>query len=131
MAPNPLGSVWSRWDLHFHTPASFDYKYAGASAKEIAETLIEEGVSLVAVTDHHCIDVDLIKEMRRTASGRLTVLPGIELRSELGSDQVHYIGLFSEELDLDHLWDTLKGSLRLTPQRVAERGGRGQVTPRL
>ncbi len=123
MTPNPLGSAWSRWDLHFHTPASFDYKYPSASAKEIAETLIEEGVSLVAVTDHHRIDVDYIKAMRVAASGRLTVLPGLELRSELGSDQVHYIGLFSEELDLDHLWDTLKGSLGLTPQGIADRGG--------
>jgi hypothetical protein len=25
MNNSPRGSLWHRWDLHFHTPSSFDY----------------------------------------------------------------------------------------------------------
>ncbi len=26
MKANPRGSMWRQWDLHCHTPSSFDYK---------------------------------------------------------------------------------------------------------
>jgi exonuclease SbcC len=98
MICDPRGSVWRRWDLHFHTPTSYDYLNKGVDAQTLVDCLIAAGIKVVAVTDHHVIDVHLIHEMQRLGGNELTVLPGIELRSELGgSEHVHYIGIFPED----------------------------------
>ena len=54
------GSEWRLWDLHFHTPSSFDYKDKGVTNKQLIESLRDAGVSVVAVTDHHTIDINRI-----------------------------------------------------------------------
>ncbi len=59
-----LGSIWRKWDLHFHTPASYDYAYKGATNKEIVDGLIKAGVEVVAITDHHRIDTKRIVELQ-------------------------------------------------------------------
>ncbi|MBE0475559.1 MAG: hypothetical protein IBX62_00435, partial [Coriobacteriia bacterium] len=111
-----LGSQWGKWDLHFHTPASFDYLGKAATSKGIVDALVSSGIVAVAITDHHTIDVRGIKEIRERGKGRLTVFPGLELRCELGGKlAVHYIGLFPENADLDSLWTSLQGNLELTP----------------
>jgi hypothetical protein len=49
MAPNRSvptdrrGSLWHRWDLHFHTPASFEYGDKSVTNEEIVERLVSEG----------------------------------------------------------------------------------------
>ena len=120
---SPKGSLWNRWDLHFHTPASYDYRDASVTAEQIVDRLIAKGVRLVAVTDHHKMDVALITAMQRLGGDRLTVLPGIELRSELGGTQsVHFIGLFSEEQDVAELWKKLSVKLEITEDTVSKNG---------
>ena len=104
------GSLWHRWDLHFHTPSSFDYKGNGITDKQIVELLIESGVRVIAITDHHTINVERIQELQRLGSDCLTVLPGIELRDDHGGDPIHYICIFPEDCDLDHVWTTLQGN---------------------
>lgn len=114
--------MWRRWDLHVHTPSSYDYQSGAASAKEIVDTLISAGVELAAITDHHVINVDLIREMQEIGVDRLTVLPGIELRSELGgSGSVHYTGIFPENCNLNDVWVKLQ-SLGITGSDVAQKG---------
>ncbi|GEM_PF-3697014 len=73
------GSLWHRWDLHFHTPSSFDYHDKSVTNRQIVDRLVAEGVRAVAITDHHIIDVARIRQLQELASGRLTVLPGMEL----------------------------------------------------
>lgn len=123
MTNNPIGSLWHKWDLHFHTPSSFEYENSSVSSTNIVECLLSVGVQVVAITDHHYIDVDRITELKRLSKGRLSVLPGIELRSELGAKPIHYIGIFSELANLEHLWDTIRGALGLTPEGIREKGG--------
>src|ERR1700726_1516202 len=90
----PVGSTWGKWDLHFHTPSSFDYQDKGVSDEQIVEALIKAGLDLIVITDHHFIDVSRIKHLQQLAGDRLTVLPGIEFRSDLGGkDKVHLIGI--------------------------------------
>jgi ABC-type lipoprotein export system ATPase subunit len=120
---SPKGSLWHRWDLHFHTPASFDYLDKSASNQQIVDKLIECGIRVVAITDHHFMDVDRIHELQRLGGERLTVLPGIELRADHGGDPIHYICIFPENCNLPHVWTTLQGSLGLTPQAIEEKGG--------
>ena len=61
------GSEWRIWDLHFHTPASYDYKNKSVTNEEIVNGLVSNGVSVVAVTDHDIIDVQIITEKSRNA----------------------------------------------------------------
>ena len=101
---HPAGSTWRRWDLHFHTPASFDYEDKGATAAKVVERLLDSGISVVAVTDHHDLDVRFIEEMRKAAQDHLTVLPGMEFACGLGGKEgVHFIGIFPDDSDLVYL----------------------------
>jgi len=116
------GSLWGRWDLHFHTPTSFDYKNGSVTNEQIVEVLKKAGVSVVAITDHHVIDVPRIRALQALAADDLTVLPGIEFRTELGGKQkVHLIGIFPEDANLDDLWTKLSGKLEITPGDVKKK----------
>lgn len=124
-----VGSIWRRWDLHCHTPSSFDYENKGVTVKDIVDGLINAKMAVVAVTDHHSINVAFIQEMQKAASDKLTVLPGIELRSELGgSESVHYIGIFSEACDLADIWTKLQG-LGISPADVKAKGDEKVFVP--
>jgi energy-coupling factor transporter ATP-binding protein EcfA2 len=127
MQHNPQGSLWHRWDLHFHTPSSFDYLDGRVTDQQIVERLAAEGIRVVAITDHHTIDVGRILNLQQIAGDKLTVLPGIELRSDQGGQPIHYICIFSEDCDLDHVWTTLQGTLGLTPAAVRQKGGDERV----
>lgn len=107
----PKGSEWRKWDLHVHTTAS-DGK---ASPAEVVEQAIAAGVSVVAVTDHHAVDnVDEVKRIA-TEKGGLTVIAGIEFRTELGKSSVHMIGLFPDEYKGQRLTASALHELVLCP----------------
>lgn len=119
----PVGSMWGKWDLHFHTPSSYDYKDKSVTNPQIVNGLINAGVVAVAVTDHHIIDSARIRSLQALAGDRLTVFPGIELRSDLGgSESVHLIGIFSEQADPSHVWAKMQGQLNLTLAEIQDRG---------
>lgn len=119
-----IGSTWRKWDLHFHTPSSFDYQKKSLSNADLVNGLRKAGVSVVAITDHHIMDVSRIRDMQNLGGDDLTVLPGIEFRSELGGkEKVHLIGIFSEEANLEDLWTKLSGKLELTPEDIKIKGG--------
>jgi ABC-type lipoprotein export system ATPase subunit len=123
MRNDPSGSNWRKWDLHFHTPASFDYKDGSVTDQDIITGLIAAGISAVAITDHHVMDVARIKNLQKLAGANLTVFPGIELRSDLGgSETVHFIGIFPEDADVDGIWAKIQGQLEITPQDVLRKG---------
>ena len=56
----PRGSEWRKWDLHFHTPSSYDYKNKSITDEEIISILKKNNISVVAITDHHIIDVERV-----------------------------------------------------------------------
>jgi exonuclease SbcC len=118
------GSIWRKWDLHFHTPSSFDYGDKSITDQEIIDILVSNRVSVIAITDHHIIDIKRIKNLQKIGTGKITVLPGIELRSELGgSESIHYIGIFPENADLNHIWTNIQATCKLTEKDINERGG--------
>jgi len=114
-----LGSFWGKWDLHFHTPSSYDYKNGTVTNDQIVAVLIQNDIQVVAITDHHFIDTQRIKDLKKIAGDRLAILPGIEFRSDLGGrESVHFIGIFPEGIDIDDLWTKLSGQLGITPRDI-------------
>ena len=103
------GSEWHKWDLHFHTPSSYDYEDGSVTNDDIVNGLLANDVSAVAITDHHVIEVERISELQRIAAGRITILPGIEFLSDArGKDPIHIIGIFPENANLSFVWEQIK-----------------------
>lgn len=105
---DPRGSLWRKWDLHFHLSSSEDNcKNKNIPDEIIVDTLKSKEISVVAITDHHIIDTQRIKAIKELAKDSITVFPGIELRSELGGhESVHFVGIFPEDCDIDSIWTT-------------------------
>ena len=119
MSNDPRGSIWRKWDLHFHTNSSFDVSKE-ISDEEIIELLISREISAVAITDHHILDVKRIQNLEKLTKGQITIFPGIEFRSELGgSESVHFVGIFPEigsRNDLEMIWNSLDLNFKITQQ---------------
>ena len=109
------GSEWRKWDLHFHTPSSYDYQDSSVTNQDIIDGLFANNISVVAITDHHIIDIPRIKELQQLGKEKgITVLPGIEFLAELRDrEPIHYIGIFSEEANLDVIWGQLENKTAL------------------
>lgn len=119
------GSEWRKWDLHFHTPASYDYQNKSVTNQQLVDKLAESNISAVAITDHHTIDVLKIQELQRLGKEKnITVFAGIEFCSELGGkESIHFIGIFPENSDISSIWTTLQGKLGITVADIAQKGG--------
>lgn len=109
------GSEWRKWDLHFHTPTSYDYQDKSVTNQDIIDGLYANNISVVAITDHHVIDIVRIKELQQLGKEKgITVLPGIEFLAELRDrEPIHYIGIFSEDANLDVIWGQLENKTAL------------------
>lgn len=119
------GSEWRVWDLHFHTPSSYDYKDKSVTNEQLVDGLVNNGISVVAITDHYVMDIDRIKDLQSIGKPKgLTVFPGIEFCSELGGRQaVHFIAIFSPDADLESIWTKIQGQCNLTPADIQQNGG--------
>lgn len=119
-----IGNVWRKWDLHFHTQTSYDYQNKGVSNQDIIDTLVANNVEVIAITDHHVMDLERIVNLQELGKGKVTVLPGIEFRAELGgSDSIHFIGLFSEKSDIEDIWIKLQSACGITKKDIQDKGG--------
>ncbi len=107
------GSEWRQWDLHVHTTASYDYGYNGSDADEkLVEAWKENGIEAVAITDHFLIDNEKIKKLRELAAGEITIFPGVELRVDKATKNLHVILIFSEQEDVDSLANDFRVLMR-------------------
>lgn len=125
------GSEWRIWDLHFHTPSSYDYKDNSVTNQDIIDGLAQNNVSVVAITDHHVIDIERIEELKKLGKEKnITVLPGIEFCSELGgSEAIHYIGIFPEDANINTIWTKIQGQCGITPEEVLKKGAERVCCP--
>ena len=85
----------ARVDLHIHSNAS-DGRYSPA---EIVRTAATAGLKVIALTDHDTIDglVPAIEAAKEFPS--LTLIPGVELSTDIPSGEVHVLGYFIEYSD--------------------------------
>lgn len=100
------GSQWRKWDLHIHTPAS-DGK---GTPKEIVDAAVRKELSVIAITDHHIIDVDRIKSITEIAQDNgIAVLPGIEFLGDArGKKPIHFIGIFPNTDRIGYIWKQIE-----------------------
>lgn len=122
----PKGSEWRKWDLHFHTPSSYDYKGNSVTNQNIINSLIMKDIAVVAITDHQIIDIPLITDLKKLAAesllGEITILPGIEFLSDArGSEPLHFIGIFHEDADIEYIWGQIENK---TPLCEIKRDGK-------
>lgn len=116
------GSEWRKWDLHNHTVAS-DGKM---TCEQILEAAKENGISCLAITDHHTFEsVDNMKYLAKGSD--VHVISGVEFRTEYGSSSVHMIGLFPDEyngvkLTSDFLYENILCKLGLSKSSIVEKG---------
>ena len=87
------GSKWGRWDLHIHTASSYDAYKGSDSDNLLVEKWRENNLVAVAITDHVTIDSNRISNLTELASG-ITVFPGVELRCDKGTKNLHIIIIF-------------------------------------
>ena len=116
------GAEWHKWDLHIHSNAS-DGK---GNAFQIIQEAKRKGLSVIALTDHHTAkNIDDIKI--EAAKENITVISGIEFRTEYGQSSVHMIGLFPDEhngikLDSIALHDLILSQLKISETLIKQKG---------
>lgn len=94
------GSEWHKWDLHIHTASSYDSPYRADDSDELlCQTLRENCIDAVAITDHFIIDAERIQHLRELAPD-IVFFPGVELRTDKGANNLHLIIVFSEQTDV-------------------------------
>lgn len=125
MSNFPKGSEWRLWDLHIHTPASYNYsggRFAtmtmpekAAAISQIISNMNESEVAAYAINDYWTFDGYLLlrKAHEEGETIHKTLFPAIELRIESATKfrlNIHVI--FSDKLTVQQLSD-FKGQLRL------------------
>lgn len=119
---NSRGSEWRKFDLHMHSTAS-DGK---GTPEDLVNEAIKKGISVIALTDHHTADnIDRIKAYGKKRG--ITVISGIEFRTEYGQKSVHMIGLFPDyhnvvTLDKKALYELILSKLGLTRTEIMVAG---------
>ena len=116
---DPRGSIWRKWDLHLHTPSSYDYKDKSVTDENIIEKLKENDIAVAAITDHHIMDISRITNLIRLGvSSGITILPGIEICTESrGSEPIHIIGIFPQNSGINYIWNEIESKTDLATQR--------------
>lgn len=88
------GSVWRKWDLHVHTPASYTWDRAvdDNAYKEIIKKMNKSDVEAFAVTDYWTFKgyeklLEVNAKLPETERLKKVLLPGIELRFDILTDE--------------------------------------------
>ena len=97
------GSEWRKWDLHVHTASSYDYEYKNNDADDkLIESLHNNKIEAVAITDHFVIEKNRIESLRSKADD-IVFFPAVELRTDKGDTNIHVILIFDNNIDLQTL----------------------------
>lgn len=83
-------------DLHTHTNASDGI----LSPFELVKLAKKQGLAAIAITDHDTVD-GLEAGIEAGKKVGITVVPGVELSTQLGKDEIHILGYFIDYTDPD------------------------------
>lgn len=114
------GSVWRKWDLHIHTPASFHWEDGkrfsemndeekDQALKKIVDSFENTDVAVYGIMDYWTFDGYLkIREYLKQEGKKIntTIFPGIELRIEAAVDfRLNIHAILSNKLSSQQLTD--------------------------
>ncbi len=111
-------------DLHLHTTAS-DGRLA---PKELVSLAVKVGLDVIAITDHDTIGGIAPALAAAKAFPSLTVIPGVEINTDVAHGEVHILGYFIDYADqklaasLQRLRDARQGRAQ---QMIAKLGNLG------
>ncbi|MEX2352621.1 MAG: PHP domain-containing protein, partial [Gammaproteobacteria bacterium] len=102
-----------RIDLHSHSTAS-DGKL---TPDELVQQAIEAGVDVLSITDHD--SVAAYRQINRSQSAPLRIIPGIEFSSQWQKSDIHILGL-----NIDPENDILRSGIAIQQQHRHDRASR-------
>lgn len=119
------GSKWRKWDLHLHSPKSYDYKNKSITAEKMIMELKKNNISAAAITDHNIIDVEFMEELVKIGyENEILILPGIEFVSSYGGKEaVHFLGIFNNN-NINRIWNNLNIKLNIEDE-ISEKKDEG------
>jgi predicted metal-dependent phosphoesterase TrpH len=80
-----------RYDLHVHTTASDGVK----TPEEVILMACQAGLSGLSITDHDNVDgLERAQQFIMARQLTLELIPGVELNTDGGDDEVHILGYF-------------------------------------
>ena len=124
---HPRGSLWWRWDLHVHSPASLVQNYGGNTDEAWAQFLddlegLPEEFKVIGINDYIFLE-GYERVLTERANGRLRnidlVLPVIELRLDKFGGSTHHLSrvnfhvIFSNELSVNTIRQQFINALRV------------------
>lgn len=112
---NPVGSIWQRWDLHVHTPASFHWqgkKFQECTSdeqerfcKDIVDRMNEVDACAFAIMDYWTFDGYLAVRAyidQNPGIAKKRIFPGMEIRLEASTDyRLNAHVLLNDELPVE------------------------------
>ena len=106
-------------DLHLHTTAS-DGRLSPA---ELVQLALNQGLHIIAVTDHDTVNGIVPALSAAQASPSLKVIPGVEISTDIPRGEVHILGYFIEYTDPELLsvLERMRDSRRLRANRIIEK----------
>jgi len=109
-------------DLHLHTTAS-DGRLA---PREIVSLAVRVGLDVIAVTDHDTIDGVVPALNAAQAFPSITVIPGVEINTDVPRGEVHILGYFIDYTDkkLAATLQKLRDSRRERAQKMIAKLGK-------
>ena len=102
--PDWPGAKWLKFDLHAHTPASYDFKDDKDFARWLSAAR-DAGLDAVAVTDHNSAEaIYAVKNAAARVKNAPAIFPGVELTASDGS---HLLLIMDPSAGRDHVQDLL------------------------
>ncbi len=114
----------SRADFHCHSTASDGV----LSPTELVDLAYKQGVRIMALTDHDSNEGLAEAQAAADRHGDFTLIPGVELGTDIPGAEVHVLGYFMDPGDpelqktLSHLRETRLGRGEKTVERLREMG---------
>ena len=113
------GLRFEKFDLHVHTPASYDFLQKDITPAQIVKRALDQGLRGIAITDHN--SGDFIDQVRSCAKGKtLAVFGGVEICCTGGKSGIHIIAILDVDKGKKHI-DALLGAIGINPDKFGKK----------